>query len=396
MTPVGMPAVDRADPGERAAVAPEQQFRELVVCSLELWDEIWRRNQFFVDALLRRNPELRVLFVEPPADVLYDVTQRRRPDLPRVRRLADDGRLVAFRPLKALPRRLGQLADALLLWQLRLVVRRVGFDRPVLWVNDVTYAPLIEQTGWPSLYDVTDDWLLAPTPPRELERLRRLEALALAQADEVVVCSAALAESRGKIRSVSLVPNAVDVEHFQRPQPRPTDLPPRPTAVYVGSLHDARLDVELVARLAEALPQLSVVLVGPDALGVESHRLLGRLPNVHLLGARPYENVPAYLQHADLVIAPHRVSPFTESLDPIKAYECQAVGTPTLATPVAGFRDAGPPVRLAHRESFITSAAEVLTAAHQFADCDTGTRATRPTWEMRAMAFEEVLIDAMR
>ena len=50
-----------------------------------------------------------------------------------------------------------------------------------------------------------------------------------------------------------------------------------------------------------------------------------RRPNVHLLGARPYEDVPAYLQHADVVIVPHRVSPFTESLDPIKAYECLAI-----------------------------------------------------------------------
>ena len=210
------------------------EFSELVVCSLEPWDEIWRRNQFLVDELLRRNSGLRVLFVEPPADVLFDLTQRRRPDMPRFRRLAADGRLTAFRPLKALPRRLGPPADALLLWQVRLAVRRVGFERPVLWINDVTYAPLIEQTGWPSLYDVTDDWLLAPSPPRELERLRRLDALALAHADEVVVCSPALARSRGTTRPVSLVPNGVDVDHFRRPRPRPSDLPAAPTAVYVG------------------------------------------------------------------------------------------------------------------------------------------------------------------
>ena len=65
------------------------------------------------------------------------------------------------------------------MWQLRFAVRRIGFERPVLWINDVTYAPLIERTGWPSLYDVTDDWLLAPLPQRERERLRRLDALAL-------------------------------------------------------------------------------------------------------------------------------------------------------------------------------------------------------------------------
>ena len=53
--------------------------------------------------------------------------------------------------------------------------------------------------------------------------------------------------------------------------------------------------------------------------------------------------MPGYLQHADVVIVPHVVSPFTESLDPIKAYECLAVGRPTVATPVPGFRELGDP-----------------------------------------------------
>ena len=43
------------------------RLREPAVCSLEGLNDVWRRNQFFVGALLRRNPELRVLYVEPPA-----------------------------------------------------------------------------------------------------------------------------------------------------------------------------------------------------------------------------------------------------------------------------------------------------------------------------------------
>jgi glycosyltransferase involved in cell wall biosynthesis len=374
-------------PQETATKVPP--LRELVVCSLEPWDEIWRRNQFFVDALLRVNPTLRVLFVEPPADVLFDLTKRRRPSLPRFRALVD-GRLRLFRPLKPLPRRLGALTDELLFRQVRLAVRVVGFVRPALWINDVTYAPLISRTGWPSLYDVTDDWLLAPFEPRELQRLHRLDAMALAQADEVVVCSPTLAQSRGTTRPVSLVPNGVDVEHFRRPWPRPSDLPTAPTAVYVGSLHDARLDVELVANLADVLPRLNVVLVGPDSLGAESRHLLGCRPSVHLLGARPYSDVPAYLQHADVVIVPHRVSPFTESLDPIKAYECLAIRTPTVATPVAGFREHAAALQIADREDFPERVLEALSSPIQ------GSRAECVGWDVRAHGFEDVLVRAIR
>ena len=309
--------------------------------------------------------------------------------MPRFRRLAADARLTAFRPLKALPRRLGPPADALLLWQLRLAVRRIGFERPVLWINDVTYAPLIEQTGWPSLYDVTDDWLLAPSPPRELDRLRRLDALALAHADEVVVCSPALGKSRGTTRPVTLVPNGVDVDHFRRSRPRPQDLPAAPTAVYVGSLHDARLDVELVAELADVLPQLNVAFVGPDSLGSESHSLLASRPNVSLLGARPYEDVPAYLQHADVIIVPHRVTPFTESLDPIKAYECLAIEAPTVATPVAGFREYSGELNIAGTAEFSQRVADVLSG-----ELSTPRGVEPVDWSERALVFERALARA--
>ena len=81
---------------------------------------------------------------------------------------------------------------------------------------------------------------------------------------------------------------------------------------------------------------------------------------MHLLGPVPYETVPAFLQHADVVIVPHHVNAFTESLDPIKAYECVAAGRPTVATPVAGFRQLGPPVRTAEGDGFVAAVSAAL------------------------------------
>jgi glycosyltransferase involved in cell wall biosynthesis len=363
-------------------------LRELVVCSLEPWDDVWRRNQFLADELLRRLPALRILFVEPPADVLFELSRRRRPTAARMSALRGDGRLDALRPLKPLPRRCGSFSDR---WLHRRVIdatQRLGFTQPTLWLNDVNYAPLIRQTRWPSVYDVTDDWLLAPFPPREIARLKALDALALADADEVVVCSPALAASRGEARAVTLIPNGVDTPHFSRRRPRPRDLPPGPTAVYVGTLHDSRLDVELVIELARSLSALSVVLVGPDALPTAARRTLSGEPNVHMLGARPYADVPAYFQHADVVLVPHRVTSFTESLDPIKAYECLAVDTPVVATPVAGFRELAGYVTVAPRESFSTVVEATLSSPPSRSAA--GGRA-RASWADRARTFELVL-----
>src|SRR4051812_14535114 len=103
---------------------------DILFCSLERWDDVWRRNQFLADSLLRRYRGLRVPFVEPPADPLYDLSNRQRPALPRIRRLGYDGRLIAVSPLKVVPRRVGTIADTLLRWQVRNFARAARFKRP--------------------------------------------------------------------------------------------------------------------------------------------------------------------------------------------------------------------------------------------------------------------------
>lgn len=356
---------------------------ELVVCSLEAWDDVWRRNQFLVRELMRRDPALGVLFVEPPLDAVHSVRHRRRLGPTGLSPIAD--RLWRLRPLKLLPRVAGPFADASLRRQVLRAAALLGFSRPTLWINDVNYAPLVE-TGWPVLYDVTDDWLLAPTNARELARTRRCEDILLRRAGEVVVCSPALAASRGARRRVHLVPNAVDVDHFRSHRPRPIDLPPAPTAVYVGTLHEQRFDVALCDELAARHGQLAVVLVGPNALAPASVARLKARRNVHLLGPRPYDDVPGYLQHADVVVVPHVVTPFTESLDPIKAYECLTLDAPTVATPIAGFRDLSGQLHVVTRDAFVDTVGAALANR-----ATPRTGADLPAWSLRAEQFGAAL-----
>jgi glycosyltransferase involved in cell wall biosynthesis len=296
-----------------------------------------------------------------------------------------------FEPYKLLPRALGRLADRSLETQVRRAAREVGFDRPTVWVNDPNYARLVARTSWPSLYDITDDWISSASSARLRRRLERRERQLLRHADAVVVCSDALAQRRRSARAdVAVTPNAVDVEHFSRPRPRPDDLPDRATAIYVGSLHDSRIDVALVTQLARELADLEIVLIGPNSLSTASLDQLATVGNVRILGQRPYEDVPAYLQHAAVIIVPHVVSDFTESLDPIKAYECLAVGTPTVATPVAGFRGLPEPVRVADRSEFVATVERALT------DPTAAVATPLPSWRERAEQFDQALTRARR
>lgn len=311
--------------------------------SLEPWDDVWRRNQYLVDGLLRTDPELRVLYVEPSNDLTHSLLTRRRLVRGGGLRQAPgyEGRLHLLQPDKVLPRAVGPFADLLLRRVVRRAADRVGMIDPVLWVNDPSWAAMAFSRDRPVLYDMTDDWAEAPRAPREHRRIVANDALLSDRSDVVVVCSRGLQATRGRTREVVLIPNAVDVARYRRPAPRPADLPDGPIAMYVGTLHRDRLDVELVVATADAVDAAggTVVLIGPNALGGADTAALEEYGAVHLLGARPRDDIPAYLQAARVLLVPHVVTPFTESLDPIKLYEYLAVGRPVVSTPVAGFRE---------------------------------------------------------
>ncbi len=362
--------------------------RELVVASLEPWDDVWRRNQFLVRELTAADPSLRVLWVDPAFDALHAFRSGAKRTRPFGRLVPLDGNpnVSLFQPTKFLPRRLWPRTDAGLARQVRRAVDQLGFVGPTLWINDPAMTPLTGTTVWPVLYDITDDWLDAKGTDRQLSRLREYETTLLRRANCVVVCSPALAERRGQVRPVDLIPNAVDVAHFRRPRERPDDLPAgKRTAVYVGTLHPERVDIELVVGMAKHLPDVAFVFVGPDALRAEDRDGFAGLSNVVLLGPRPYADVPAYLQHADVIIVPHVVSSFTESLDPIKAYEILAVGRSCVATPVAGFRDLADPVVVADRSEFAAAVEAVLIGPSRPVETDV------PSWTDRAAMFSAAL-----
>ena len=64
-------------------------------------------------------------------------------------------------------------------------------------------------------------------------------------------------------------------------------------------------------------------------------------PNVHLLGPRPYEGLPAVLRGADAGLIPYVRSALTDSIFPMKVYEYLAAGLPVVATPLPALAGVG-------------------------------------------------------
>lgn len=362
--------------------------RPAVFISLERWDEVWRRNQHLLTRLRAKGVLGDVLYVEPSVDPMHSLRMRRLPRPGRgLRPLADQPGVAVLERTKFLPRRFDTGSDARWAASVVAAARRAGLRDPLLWVNDPRGAELLDLVSWPVVYDITDDWLLAQRSEDELARLHTWESRLLDRCAEVVVCSPALQRSKSATRDVTLIQNAVDLELYARDHPRPDDLPSGPTALYVGTLHNDRLDVELCCAAAELVRGTgSLIFVGPDALTFEEQSRLDAAGAVRL-GPRPAATVPAYLQHADVLVVPHLVNAFTESLDPIKTYEYAAANRPVVSTPVAGFRDL--------KDAAVVDATHFpATVAAQL----TGGRASGkasvkalPSWQDRAAQFQNVL-----
>jgi glycosyltransferase involved in cell wall biosynthesis len=126
------------------------------------------------------------------------------------------------------------------------------------------------------------------------------------------------------------LPNAVDPQLFtaQNSYVRPRDLRPgRPTCVYIGALWGEWLDLAAIGALATAMPEAEIHLIGR-----RGERPLPEAPNIHILGERSRESIPAYLAHADVALAPFRAGAVANAVSPLKVFEALAMGCPVAAT----------------------------------------------------------------
>jgi teichuronic acid biosynthesis glycosyltransferase TuaH len=380
----------------------------LIFVSLEVWDDIWRRNQFVCAELARRNPAMSILFVEPAVDISAAVRRRCLHELTGggTRRLDTLPNVTITRAHKWLPNSVGaarRANEAVVRRHVRAAAQRLGLyaggRKPMLWLNPYYAEHMIGRLGEAAtIYDITDDWTQfgdeGSTRRRIVEQDRRLSE----RADAIIVCSEALHASKAEYADkLHLIGNGVDCEHYADVRNCDSPLPAlvrswrRPVLGYTGTLHRDRLDVTLLVEIARRMREGTVVLIGPCHLNGDERRRLEATGRVVLAGPIPYAKLPEAMRGFDVCIVPHRVTPFTESLNPIKLWEYLAAGKPIVSTPVAGFRDYPQHVRLAgDADAFLCAATDALS--------ENGTAALRRqqlaghhSWVQRVAAVERVI-----
>jgi glycosyltransferase involved in cell wall biosynthesis len=105
---------------------------------------------------------------------------------------------------------------------------------------------------------------------------------------------------------------------------------PRPILGFFGLIQDW-VDIELLAEVARRRPTWSIVLIG-DLATASKPRV--ETDNLHVLGRRPYEDLPGYCRVFDIGLIPFRVNELTRNVNPIKLREYLAAGLPVVSTPL--------------------------------------------------------------
>lgn len=235
----------------------------------------------------------------------------------------------------------------LLAWQIRRALYRLPRRPLQLWFFTPDAPELIQRMGAERVvYYCVDDF--AGFSGFDTQLIERLERETIAQSDVVITTSAELYEGRqDRHRCVHFVPHGVDFEHFARaPQAQvPEELAAirGPIFGFMGLIGDY-VNLELIADAARARRDWSFVLLGDvrcDAAAVD------RLPNVHLLGGRPYDQLPGFCRGFDVGLIPFRMNRLTRAVNPIKLREYLAAGLPVVSSPLPEVQRYAPDVQVA-------------------------------------------------
>lgn len=378
----------------------------IVILANAEWDWSNRVNCHHIAARLARGNQ--VLFVDtvggrtPAPREFRKIARRARRIAGGVRRISDG--LTVLSPF-VLPiygsSVIRRLNTALLEWQIRGALP--GSARPILWLFLPSPVGLVGKLDEKLvIYHCIDEHAANPNVPAA--QVWESEKRLLRVADLVFTSSSTLYAARKDLNANTFyLPNVADAEHFSHARDDNLAVAdelkdiPHPIAGFVGNITAYKLDFDLLASVARALPDWSFVLIGPVGRGDPSTDIskLRELPNLHLLGERPYAELPRYIKGFDACLIPFNVNESTRGSLPMKFFEYLAAGKPVVATDLptlAEFREYFYPARNA-------SEFAAALAASRSEDVSCGVKrvqiAQEYSWDARMIEIKEIVSNAL-
>ena len=170
-------------------------------------------------------------------------------------------------------------------------------------------------------------------PPSLLEKEEQL----LKIADIVFTGGHSLYEAKKhRHENIHSFPSSIDKDHFAKSRLHVSDpvdqaVIPHPRIGYYGVV-DERMNIDLISTVAAQRPDLHFVMIGP-VLKINPADL-PRLPNIHYLGGKSYDELPFYLGGWDIAMIPFALNESTRFISPTKTPEYLAAGKPVISTSI--------------------------------------------------------------
>jgi teichuronic acid biosynthesis glycosyltransferase TuaH len=376
---------------------------DYVVFGTVPWDSPWLTEHNLASALAARR---RVLYVEPPVSVLspfrYSVRRGSFEELRRLlgKRLRATDRLHVLRPFTAPPREhphVRAAAAPVVRQQIRRAVRQLGMRDPVV-VAARSVLPYLGAAGEQGCVYIAKDLVEAGAA------LIGKDAALLAAEQLEICCRADLVLAVTRSLQSTLRDRGIESVHFPhgfhaelagrydaaRP-PAAYDALPGPRLGYAGRI-DGRLDFEALAELADRFRDGSIVLIGPVSPRLPAAALapLRSRSNVHLLGTRTRDDLPAYLSHLDCCLMPYREGEWGRHGSPLKLWDYLYAGPPVVGTGYSTLRDI-PLVRYASPSGRLADAVEDALRENERGSAERRAFAMANTWDERAATLDELV-----
>lgn len=217
--------------------------------------------------------------------------------------------------------------------QLSAIYLRLGIKSPVVWVNTPTAWPIVESLRKSGLvYQRTDDYAAYDFDNFNAEYVKSIDNNLVRGSDLIIHVSNELHKEASRITDKSiLLPQGVDDRFFQHPCVVPSDMAAikRPIVGYIGGMDRHKFDTPLVTEVVKNLPDCSFVLVGVPNPNVDELRTYS---NVHFLGVKGHDEIPAYVHNFDVCILPTARTEWGLKCRPLKLMEYLAADKPVVAT----------------------------------------------------------------
>jgi glycosyltransferase involved in cell wall biosynthesis len=223
----------------------------------------------------------------------------------------------------------------LLRLQVMRAMKRLGFSRPINWVFNPAAGVVAGSLGEELLlYYVVDEYTAFAGVAQQ--SLVDLERELLKKADLVIASADRLLQSKGpQAKRAVLVRHGVDFDVFSKALSPSTAVPAevarlkKPVLGYFGLMASDWFEVDLMVDVAKRFPEASIVLLGKVTMDLSR---LTSLPNVHLLGRKPFAELPGYAKAFDVALLPFPITEVTLNANPLKVREYLAAGLPVVST----------------------------------------------------------------